>query len=179
MVIAVASYTHQLIIPLFLGMLTWGKVWVKSLTPKLSLLLMKNGVVIQARRLLVQASTHILVKSHRPWRRGISSIRLTLVGIFKNSFARYFGFPLWLRTILALLLLLATAGSSFAVFALLVIPQPVLNWLRQKVLGMLNKMGARTPPGTNCQAPASECYAAIYRTTGITDPTGGERCHGA
>ncbi len=141
MVIAVASYTQQLIIPLFLGILTWGKVWIKSLTPKLGLLLMKNGVIIQARRLLVQASTHILVKSHRPWRRWFSNMRLSLQRSFKNGFARYLGFPLWLRTVLALLLLLATAGSSFAVFALLVIPQPVLNWLRQKVLGMLNKLG--------------------------------------
>ncbi len=150
-VIAVVSYTHQLIIPLFLGMLAWGKVWIKSLTPKLGLLLMKNGVVIQARRLLVQASTHILVKSHRPWRRWISSLRLSLLKSFKNGFARYLGCPLWLRTVLALLLLLATAGSSFAVFALLVIPQPVLNWLRQKVLGMLNKLGV------------TQFFAAIWR----------------
>ena len=150
-VLAVATYTHQLIIPLFLGMLTWGKVWIKSLTPKLGLLVMKNGVVIQARRLLVQASTHILVKSHRPWRRWVVSTRLTLLGTLKSAFARYLGFPLWLRTALALLLLLATAGSSFAVFALLVIPQPVLNWLRQKVLGMLNKMGV------------TQLFAALWR----------------
>ncbi|ASJ70478.1 hypothetical protein IMCC3135_01795 [Granulosicoccus antarcticus IMCC3135] len=141
MVIAVVSYTHQLIIPLFLGMLTWGKAWIKSLTPKLGLLLMKNGVIIQIRRLLVQASTHLLLKSHRPWRRWVGSMRLVMLATAKNAFSRYLGLPLWSRTVLALLLLLITAGSSFAIFALLVIPQAVLIWLRQKVLAMLNKLG--------------------------------------
>jgi hypothetical protein len=140
-VIAVASHTHQLIIPLFLGLLTWGKAWLKSLTPKLGLLLMKNGMVIQSRRLLVQASAHLFVKSHKPWRRWLTSMRLALLGALKHWFGRFMGYPLWVRAALALLLLLATAGSSLAVFALLVIPQPLLDWIRQKTIGMLNKLG--------------------------------------
>ena len=51
------------------------------------------------------------------------------------------GLDLWLRSVLAILLLIATAGSSFAVFALLVIPQPVLNWLRNQLKTLLNKLG--------------------------------------
>jgi len=140
-VAAVVAYTEQFIVPIFLGLLTWGKAWLKSLTPKIGLMLVKNGVVIQLRRLLVQASTHFFVKSHRPWRRWIISTRLTLVGLLKRWFDRYMHCPLWLRTAIALLLLLTTAGSSFAVFALLIIPQPVLNWLRRQVMSMLNKLG--------------------------------------
>ncbi|NND89380.1 MAG: hypothetical protein HKN42_00850 [Granulosicoccus sp.] len=68
-------------------------------------------------------------------------MRLYLINALKNSLARYLNLPLWMRTALALLLLLATAGSSLAVFALLIIPQPVLNWLRQKVMSTLNKLG--------------------------------------
>lgn len=150
-VIAVASYTHQLIIPLFLGLLTWGKVWLKSLTPKLGLLLMKNGLVIQLRRLLVQASTHVFVKSHRPWRRWLTASKQALITVIRQAFGRFMGLPLWARTTLALLLLLATAGSSLAVFALLVIPQPLLNWLRQKVMGTLNKLGV------------TQFFAALWR----------------
>lgn len=150
-VVAVASYTHQLIVPLFLGLLTWGKAWLKSLTPKLGLLLLKNGFVIQLRRLVMQASTHVFVKSHRPWRRWLIAVRTAITSTIRQWFSRYMSCPLWLRTLLALMLLLATAGSSFAVFALLVIPQPVLNWLRKQVMNMLNKLGV------------TQFFAALWR----------------
>jgi hypothetical protein len=140
-VAAVASYTHQLIVPLFLGMLTWGKVWLKSLTPKLGALLLKNGLIIQIRQLLVKASTHVFVKSHKPWRRWLIALKSELFALIKQVFDRYMGLALWLRSVLAILLLLVTAGSSFVVFALLVIPQPVLNWLRKQFMGLLNKLG--------------------------------------
>jgi len=140
-VVAIVSYTHQLIIPLFLGLLTWGKGWFKSLTPKLALLLLKNGFFIQIRRLVMQASTHFIVKSHRPWRRWITAAQIAAGTVAKQWLKRYMGYPLWLRSLLALSLLFLTAGSSFAVFALLIIPQPVLNWLRNQVMKMLNKLG--------------------------------------
>jgi len=140
-VIGVVVYTHQLIIPIFLGILTWGKVWLKSLTPKIGLLFVKNGVVIQLRRVLVKASTYLLVHSHRPWRRRITAIRLAIADSIKSVFAHYMQMPLWLRTAIALIILLATAGSSFAVFALLIIPQAVLNWMRKQFMSFLNKMG--------------------------------------
>jgi len=141
MVIAITSYTHQFIVPLFLGMLTWGKLWLKSLTPKLAALLLKNGLVIQLRQLLVNASTHVLLKSHKPWRHRIIEVKSQLLALIKKGFDRYMGLALWLKSTLAIALLLATAGSSFAVFALLVIPQPVLNWLRNQVMNLLNKLG--------------------------------------
>jgi|GEM_PF-1037673 len=141
-VMVVIIHTHQLIIPIFLGLLTWGKAWFKNLTPKLGLLLLKNGVVIQLRRITMQASTHILVKSHRPWRRRMVALKTGAIKAFKNLFARYLQLPLWMRTTIAIAILLTTAGSSFAVFALLIIPQPVLNWLRTRVTSMLNKLGA-------------------------------------
>ena len=140
-VAVIASYTHQLIVPLFLGMLTWGKVWLKSLTPKLAALLLKNGLIIQLRQLLVNASTHVFLKSHKPWRRWLIELKSEFFRLIKKVFDRYMGLALWLRSVLAIALLLATAGSSFAVFALLIIPQPVLNWLRNQVMNLLNKLG--------------------------------------
>ena len=140
-VIAVVMHTNQLIIPLFLGLLTWGKAWIKELTPKIGLLFMKNSASIQSRRMLMQASTHILVKSHKPWRRRITAFRLSATAFFSGVLARYLRMPLWLRTLIAIGLFLITAGSSFAVFALLIIPQPVLNWLEQRVKVTLRKLG--------------------------------------
>lgn len=140
-VVAVVMYTHQLLIPIFLGLLTWGKAFFKSLTPKLTLLFIKNGVVIQIRRILVQASTHVLVKSHRPWRRWLTATRIAATERIRTLFQAYLNLPLWMRTAIALGILLATAGSSFAVFALLIIPQPVLNWLRRQLMNTLNKLG--------------------------------------
>lgn len=141
-VVAVISYTHQLIVPIFLGLFTWGKAWLKTLTPKLGLLLLKNGFFIQIRQFATKASAHVFLKSHRPLRRWLAAVRTALAMTAKQWFDRYMSLPLWARTILALTLLLLTAGSSFAVFALLIIPQPVLNWMRKQVMNMLNKLGA-------------------------------------
>lgn len=150
-VIAVISYTHQLIVPIFLGLFTWGKAWFKTLTPKLGLLLLKNGFFIQIRRVVTQASAHVFLKSHRPLRRWLAAIRIALAKAVKQWFDRYMAWPLWARTIFALILLLLTAGSSFAVFALLIVPQPVLNWMRKQVMGMLNKLGV------------TQFFAALWR----------------
>ncbi|MEO0437572.1 MAG: hypothetical protein AAF098_11760 [Pseudomonadota bacterium] len=144
-VVAVVSYSQQLVIPIFLGLLSWakvwGKVWMKSFTPKLAVLFLKNSFVIQVRSLFVQASAHLFVKSHKPWRRLLARMRLFLVHVFKSVFSWYLKMPLWLRTAIAIAVLLATAGSSFAVFALLIIPQPLLDWFRARIVVILNRLG--------------------------------------
>lgn len=140
-VTAVVFYTHQLIIPIFMGLITWGKAWLKTLTPKLGLLLVKNSVFIQIRRIAVKATAHIFVKSHKPWRRFITTLRITTITAIKSLFARYMNLALWLRTSIAIAVLVATAGSSFAVFALLIVPQPVLDWLRARLASTFNKLG--------------------------------------
>ncbi|MEM1187819.1 MAG: hypothetical protein AAGI72_04800 [Pseudomonadota bacterium] len=140
-VIAVLAYSHQLVVPIFLGLLTWGKVWLKSLTPKLGLLLLKNSAVMQLRRIAMQVSTHLFVKSHRPWRRFITRIRIAAFAALGDLLRAYLSLPLWLRTAIAIGILVATAGSSFAVFALLIIPQPLLDWLRVRAGAVLNRLG--------------------------------------
>lgn len=140
-VIAVVLHTHQIIIPLFLGLLTWGKAWLKSLTPKLGILLLKNGLIIQLRRLMMQASTHVLVNSHKPLRRRVASWKSLAITSLRGWISGYLSLPLWLRTVIALAVLLITAGSSAVLFALLIIPQPVLNWLKQRTVATLNKLG--------------------------------------
>ncbi|MEM6302568.1 MAG: hypothetical protein AAF749_12565, partial [Pseudomonadota bacterium] len=100
-----------------------------------------NSFVIQVRSLFVQISAHLFVKSHKPWRRFLTRIRQLLIEAFKSTFAWYLSMPLWLRTALAVAVLLATAGSSFAVFALLIIPQPLLDWLRARLGVLLNRLG--------------------------------------
>jgi len=140
-VVAIVVYSDTLVLPIFLGLLTWGKAFLKSLTPKFALLLLKNSAFIQIRRLIAEATTHFFVKSHKPWRRWLTSTKTTLLAWLKHVFARYRGSPLWVRSAIAIALLLATAGSSAAVFALMIIPQPVLNWLHQQVMTLLNKLG--------------------------------------
>ncbi|MEL7045166.1 MAG: hypothetical protein AAGL66_09110 [Pseudomonadota bacterium] len=140
-VIAVLAHTHQLVVPIFLGLLTWGKVWIKSLTPKLWLLLLKNSAVMQLRRFVMQASAHLFVKSHRPWRRFLTRMRVAAFTALSDLLGAYLRLPLWLRTAIAVGILVATAGSSFAVFALLIIPQPLLDWLRIRAGAVLNRLG--------------------------------------
>lgn len=140
-VAGVFATTHQLIIPIFLGLITWGKLWLKALTPKLGLLLFKNSVFMQLRRLIVRLSAHLFVKSHKPWRRFFTRLRLAVVDLVSGVFQGYLGLPLWMRTTIAIAVLVATAGSSFAIFALLIIPQPLLDWLRMRLAVILNQLG--------------------------------------
>jgi hypothetical protein len=136
-VVCVVVYTHQLVIPLFLGLLTWGKAWLNNL----AMLFLKNGFVIQLRKLMMQASTHVLVKSHRPLRRKVASWKSLALETLKSWIGGYLRLPLLIRTAIAIAVLLVTAGSSFVLFALLIIPQPVLNWLKQRAVVTLNKLG--------------------------------------
>ena len=150
-VLLISTYSNQIILPLFLGLLTWGKALLKSLTPKLGVILLKNSVVIQLRRMLVQFSTHFFVKSHKPWRRALLNVKISIAHWAKRIFARYWQSPLWIRTAIAIGVLLATAGSSLAVFALLIIPQPVLNWIRKQFMSLMGKLGV------------SQFFAAIWK----------------
>ena len=148
-VILIVAQTQQLVIPLFLGLLTWFKVLGKglvkallqTLTPKLGVLLLKNSVFIQLRKLAIQASTHLLVKSHKPWRRVLTRIRVALGSAISRFFSGYLSLPLGVRTLIAIVVLLATAGSSLAVFALLIVPQPLLNWLQVRLRVILGRLG--------------------------------------
>jgi len=150
-VIAITTYKEQIVLPLFLGLITWGKAFFKTLTPKLGVVLFKNSVVIQLRRMIVQMSTHFFVKSHTPWRRALLNIKNRVTNWFKLIFKLYWQSPLWVRTAIAIALLLTTAGSSLAIFALLIIPQTVLAWLQKQFMSIMNKLGV------------SQLFAAIWR----------------
>ncbi|MEM1142645.1 MAG: hypothetical protein AAGI88_08670 [Pseudomonadota bacterium] len=159
-VILVVAQTQQLVIPLFLGLLTWfkvsgkgfGKALLQTLTPKLGVLLLKNSVFIQLRKLTIQASTHLFVKSHKPWRRFFTRLRIALMSTVTRLFSGYLSLPLAVRTLIAIVVLLATAGSSFAVFALLIIPQPLLNWLQARLRVILGRLGV------------TQFFSALWRT---------------
>ncbi|MEM1403868.1 MAG: hypothetical protein AAGG55_11100 [Pseudomonadota bacterium] len=140
-VVLLVANTHQFIVPIFFGLLAWSKVVLKKLTPKLGLLLAKNSFFIQLRSYLMKISTHLFVKSHKPWRRILTRIRVALFSALSGLFEAYLALPLWVRTGVALAVLAATAGSSFAVFALLIIPQPLLDWLGRLLSRSLNRLG--------------------------------------
>lgn len=128
-------------LPLFLGLLTWGKALLKQLTLKMALVLAKNSLFIQIRRFIVHVFSHVLIKSHKPFRRRASFLQTSIKNLLYSVFSRYMNSPLWLRTAIALGLLAVTAGSSAAILALLIIPQPLLNWLKKQLMTVFNKIG--------------------------------------
>jgi len=140
-VAVIAVFRDTLVLPLFLGMLTWGKALLKQLSLKMALALAKNGLFIQIRRLIVQAFSHVLIKSHKPFRRRVSLFQTSIKSTLLSVFARYMASPLWLRTAIALGLLAVTAGSSAAILALLIIPQPLLNWIKGQLAKLSSKIG--------------------------------------
>jgi len=103
--------------------------------------LAKNSLFIQVRRFIVQVFSHLLIKSHKPFRRRVSSFQESIKSMLYAVFSRYMSSPLWVRTAIALGLLAVTAGSSAAILALLIIPQPLLNWLKKQLMTLSNKIG--------------------------------------
>lgn len=145
MVLMISVYRHSLFVPLFLGVFTWLKatlsVLIQSVTPKLAWALAKNSLVIKLRDLVVKGLTELAVLSHRPWRRRLLGIKSEVSGIALGVLRRYVASPLWLRCAIALALLAATAGSAWAALALLVIPQPIIEWLKRRGTAVLQKLG--------------------------------------
>ena len=137
----IAIFRDTLVLPLYLGLITWGKAFLKQLSLKMALMLAKNSLFIQLRRFVVQAFSHVLIKSHKPFRRSVSSFQTSIKDGLFAVFSRYMTSPLWLRTAIALGLLALTAGSSAAILALLIITQPLLNWLKGQLKTLSNKFG--------------------------------------
>ncbi len=139
--VLITAFRESLVLPLFLGLLTWGKALVKQLSLKMAYVLAKNSLFIQLRRFIVQVFSHVLIKSHKPFRRRISSVQVSIKAGLYVAFSRYMNSPLWLRTAIALGLLALTAGSSAAILALLIIPEPLLNWIKKQLMTVSNKIG--------------------------------------
>ena len=140
-VVLIAVFRDTLLLPLFLGFIAWGKALLRQVTLKMALMLAKNSLFIQLRRFVVQAFSHVLIKSHKPFRRSVSLFQTSVKDILVAAFSWYMTSPLWLRTAIALGLLALTAGSSAAILALLIIPQPLLNWLKGQLKTLSNKIG--------------------------------------
>lgn len=140
-VIAVTYYQRSFLVPLFFGMSVTIKGLFKLLTPKFLVLLFKNSVFLKIKQLLIRGSTRFVVLSHRPWRHRMRWIKTSLSQFILRVIRYYIEAPLWLRTAIALGLLVATASSSYVVLALLIIPQPILAWLRRIFFTTLNRTG--------------------------------------
>ena len=113
----------------------------KQLTPKFLVLLFKNSLFLKIKQLLIRGSTRFVVLSHKPWRHRMRWLKTTLSNTILGIIRHYMQAPLWLRTAIALGLLFATASSSYVVIALLIIPQPILSWLRRMLFTTLNRLG--------------------------------------
>ncbi len=140
-VTAIVVYQDTPFIPLFLGLLASVKALLKAITPKLVLLGAKNSLTLKIRQLLLRGSTRFLVMSHRPWRRKFRTMKTLLASLPVSLFRHYLGYPLWVRTGVALILLALTASSSYVFIALLIIPQPLIVWARKQLANTLNKLG--------------------------------------
>ena len=130
-----------MVIPIFLGLVTLLRAISKSITPKLVLLIVKNSLIIKIRQIITRGSAHLVVLSHRPARQKLRTLKVTITNFLAGLFRRYMGSRLWIRTSIALGLLLLTASSSYVFFALLIIPQPLLNWVKKQFVNTLNKLG--------------------------------------
>jgi len=123
---------HSFFLPIFLGLFTWLKAtlgaWLKLVTPKLGVALLKNSFAIKLRDVVVKGLTEFAVFSHRPWRRRIMALKKSVTDSCLSVLRVYLGYPLW-------------ASSTWAVLALLIVPQPIIEWLKLRATVILRKLG--------------------------------------
>lgn len=145
LVILISTWQHSLFVPIYLGIFTALKstlgAWIKLATPKFFVALAKNSLAIKLRDVLVKAVAEVTVFTHRPWRRRVLGIKQAATDVCWAALRHYLAYPLWLRSLIAVGLLAITASSTWAVLALLIIPQPIINWLKLRATVILRKMG--------------------------------------
>lgn len=139
--IFITYHQKTFLLPLFVGMSTWFKAILKLLTPKFAVLFFKNSLFLKAKQVLIKSSTRFVVLSHKPWRHRMRLVKNQISQTILRLIRLYIESPLWMRTAIAIGLLFATASSSYVFIALLIIPQPILLWLRRIILQTLNKLG--------------------------------------
>lgn len=140
-VIVTVVYQNTFFLPIYLGLLTAAKALLKKITPKFFMLFLKNSIIIKIRQFITRGSAHLFLLSHRPSRLKLRSLKEHIARVLIKIPRWYMQRKLWIRTVIALGLLLLTASSSYVFIALLIIPQPLLNWVKQKFLTTLNKLG--------------------------------------
>ena len=138
---AIAYWQHTLLLPLFVGLFALLKSFLKLLSPQFLMPIIKNSIYLNIKQRLIKNSTRVVMLSHRPWRHKLRNLQIVVTQWVKKIISLYLQSALWLRTALALIVLIATASSSYVVLALLIIPQPIVNWLKRWVMNFLNKTG--------------------------------------
>lgn len=139
--VAIVVHSHSLFIPVFVTLLAFLKKGLAALTPKVLLLFAKNSLLIRIKQLAVAMLTQLMVLSHRPWRRRLLEAKLRVLTIVQGGVQWYLDRPLWLKSLLALVVLLLTASSGYALIAILIIPRAIVQWLQRQFWATLNKLG--------------------------------------
>ncbi len=114
---------------------------LKLLTPKFVILFFKNSLFLKLKQFLIKSSTRFVVLSHKPWRHRMRWIKVSSAKSILKAIQLYTQSPLWVRTAIAIGLLFVTASSSYVIIALLIIPQPILTWLKNLLVSILNRTG--------------------------------------
>lgn len=140
-VIVTVIYQHAFFLPIFLGLISTAKSLLNNITPKLIVLLLKNSMLIKLQQFFTRGSAHFILLSHRPWRRKLLRLKRQLIKTALRIPRWYMQRKLWIRTVIALVLLVLTASSSYVFIALLIIPQPLVNWVKLQIMTLLNKLG--------------------------------------
>lgn len=117
------------------------KAAFKLLTPDFVVLLFKNSLFLKLKQFLIKSSTRFVILSHKPWRHRVRWVKAYISKFVLQVIQRYTQAPLWARTGIAIGLLFTTASSSYVIIALLIIPQPILIWLKNLLLSILNRTG--------------------------------------
>ncbi len=144
-VIYVSVHNHSYFVPIFLGAFTWLKAtlgaWLKLASPQLAVAIAKNSMIIKLRDTIVKVLTEFAVFTHRPWRRRALALKQYWIDVSLKVLRAYIASPLWLRCLVAIGLLGLTAGSTWVALALLIVPQAILEWLKKRMLAVLQKLG--------------------------------------
>lgn len=138
---SVAFFMDSIVYPLWVALGAHVQVLLKALTPQNFFLFIKNGTLGVAKKKAISVGPEIVVQGYSPWRRKTARVRQAIADKALTVVALYRGSPLWVQIAIAAGILILGASSGYAILAVLIIPQPVMIFLKTQITALLNKTG--------------------------------------
>ncbi len=140
-VVALWPPLSSLISTLWLAIFLKGKLLLKLLTPESIVAMFKRGTISHVKSTAIKTSAVMVVMSHAPWRRYVSATKDSIAMLTLVMLGHYRSLSTWMQLVFASVLLLATAGTGYVVFAFIAIPQPLWHWLKNAIVTIVNRSG--------------------------------------
>lgn len=138
---SVVFLMDSVVLPLWTLLVQWLNAAWKFLTPSNLFSFLQKGTATHVQKKALTALPEAAVQGHGPTRRKLNRLKKNAVAILMRCVDWYRSLNLIIQVGIACALLVLGASTGYVFLAMLVIPQPVINWLKVSAIKFINKTG--------------------------------------